>query len=134
MAKFQKGQSGNPAGRKAGTGYANKLRQGIESDLPEIIGALVNSAKTGDTAAAKILLDRSLPALKPIQTATTIENLDGKTLSEQGTAIVRAMGTGQLTPEQAQQMLAGVASLSKIIEVNDLMTRIEKLESNQDDD
>lgn len=127
---FKKGQSGNPAGRKTGTSEAAKLRHAIEADLPDIISAMVDSATQGDTAAAKLLLDRTIPAMKPIAQTATVDSLQG-TLSEQGDVIVSAMGDGAITPEQAQQMLAGLASLSKIREVDELVQRIEQLEANQ---
>ena len=127
---FKQGQSGNPAGRRPGTSQAAKLRQAIEADLPDIIAAMVESAKQGEVGAAKLLLDRSIPAIKPVAVGVTVGGLKGK-LSEQGDEIVAAMGDGTITPEQAQQMLAGLASLSKIREVDDLLHRIEQLEANQ---
>lgn len=128
MAKFGKGKSGNPAGRKPGTGYAGKLREAIAADLPDILKALIESAKNGDTAAAKVLLDRSIPAFKPIQTTTAIDDIEGKSLSEQGTMIINAMGAGALSPEQAHTMLATLANLSKVIEGDDIERRLTELE------
>ena len=127
---FKQGQSGNPAGRKPGTSQAAKLRRAIEADLPDIISAMVESAKQGEVGAAKLLLDRSIPAIKPVAIGVTVDGLQG-TLTEQGDVIVSAMGDGSITPEQAQQMLAGLASLSKIREVDDLVQRIEQLEAKQ---
>jgi hypothetical protein len=129
---FKKGQSGNPAGRKTGTSEAAKLRRAIEADLPDIISAMSEAAKQGEVGAAKLLLDRSIPTIKPTATGVTMDDLKG-TLSEQGDAIIAAMGDGTITPEQAQQMLAGLASLSKIRETDDLARRIEQLEAKQND-
>jgi hypothetical protein len=130
---FHKGKSGNPAGRPKGTGQAMKLREAIEADIPEIIAAMVIAAKDGDTGAAKLLLDRVIPALKPQGVAAHIDGLNSSSLSEQGKVVISAMGAGQLTPEQAQQMLAGLASLSKIIEVDDLERRLTELEKQDHD-
>lgn len=127
---FRKGQSGNPAGRKIGTSEAAKLRRAIEADLPDIISAMVESAKQGEVGAAKLLLDRTIPAIKPTTIGITVGGLQG-TLSEQGNVIVSAMGDGTIAPEHAQRMLAGLASLSKIREGDDLLHRIEQLEANQ---
>jgi hypothetical protein len=130
---FHKGKSGNPAGRPKGTGQAMKLREAIEADIPEIIAAMVIAAKDGDTGAAKLLLDRVTPALKPQAVAAHVDGLNNSSLSEQGKVVISAMGAGQLTPEQAQQMLAGLASLSKIIEVDDLERRLTELEKQDHD-
>lgn len=129
---FKAGQSGNPSGRPKGTGKADKLRQAIEADVPDIITAMVDQAKDGDTSAAKLLLDRVIPALKPQAVAAPISGLNGITLSAQGKAIIDAMGAGQLAPEQAQAMLAGLASLSKIIEADEIERRLTELERRND--
>ena len=131
MPKFKKGQSGNPEGRKPGSGYAAKLRAAIEDDLPDIIASVVKQAKDGDVGAARLLLDRVVPALKPVQQAAYIDDLEGKSLSEQGELIVTAMGCGFLTSEQAQGMLAGLASLSRIKEIDDIEQRLKALEDQQ---
>ncbi len=134
MPKFEKGQSGNPAGRKRGTGHAAKLRKAIEDDLPAIIDALVGAAKSGDTSASKLLIDRVLPTLKPVQQNVTVRGLTGRNLSDQGTVIVAAMGRGSMTPDQAQAMLASLASLARIIETDELEKRISALEEGHSDE
>lgn len=128
MTKFAKGKSGNPSGRPRGTSQAAKLRDAIQSDLPEIIGTLVEAAKSGDVHAAKLLLDRSMPAFKPIQVSTQVDGLDGKTLAEQGQAIMTAMGAGNLPPEQTQSMLTALANLAKLHEADEIERRISALE------
>ena len=128
MGKFRKGKSGNPAGRKPGTSQAAKLRQAIENDLPDIIQSLVDAAKSGDTAASKLLLDRAIPALKPQQQAVIIPGIDGDSLTDKGAAIIQAMGNGAITPDAAQSMLAGLSSLARINEIDELEQRVRALE------
>ena len=72
--------------------------------MPEIIIKLVELAKAGDTAAAKILLDRVCPTLKP--QAMPISLPVNGTLAEQGGEIIRATMAGQIPPDIGSQLIA----------------------------
>ncbi|MBK5966471.1 hypothetical protein CCR95_20930 [Thiocystis minor] len=129
MAKFKPGQSGNPAGKRPGTVCKmTKLRQSIEADLPEILSAMVTAAKQGDTTAAKLVMDRVLPALRPTDQAVSLP-LAGDDLAADGRAIIQATGNADITPEQASRLLAGLGSLARVVEVGELIKRIESLEA-----
>ena len=127
-ASWQPGQSGNPSGRKPGTGPAAKLRAAIEKDIPEIILTLTAAAKGGDVGAARLLLERVLPPMKAIEQAAPITLPEGGTLTAQGRAVVVAAGAGELSPGQAAQMLAGLGALAKLVETDELAARITVLE------
>ncbi len=124
--KFKKGVSGNPKGRPKNKTPATLLRKSIIDDMPEIILTLIKQAKDGDTAAAKILLDRCCPALKP--QAMTINIPVNGTLAEQGNEIIRATLSGLIPPDIGAQLITALAAQSKIIEVDELTQRIEALE------
>ncbi len=124
--KFKAGISGNPAGRPKDKTAATLLRKSIIDDMPEIILTLIKQAKDGDTAAAKILLDRCCPALKP--QAMTINIPVNGTLAEQGNEIIRATLSGLIPPDIGAQLITALAAQSKIIEVDELTQRIEALE------
>ena len=78
MSKFLPDQSGNPNGRPKGTGTIAKLREAIQDEIPEIIDALVAAAKSGDVSAAKILIDKVVPTMKPVSVVSTPEEVDSK--------------------------------------------------------
>ena len=124
--KFTAGVSGNPKGRKKGTTAASMLRKSIADDMPEIILTLVGLAKNGDTAAAKILLDRCCPALKPQAMAINLP-VNG-TLAEQGGEIIRATLSGSIPPDIGSQLITALSNQGKLIELQELAERLQNIE------
>lgn len=124
---FEKGKSGNPAGKKPGTAKVAPLREAIAQHVPGIIATLVGQAQSGDVAAARLLLERALPALKPVQEPMSV-NMPGETLTAKATAVVDAIGRGELSPSDGKLVLDGLSGLAKIIETEELKTRVELLE------
>lgn len=126
--KWKPGKSGNPSGRKPGTGEVAKLRESIAAHLPEIITQLVAKAKEGDTQAARLLLERALPSLKPIEQPVALSLPDDEGITAQGVAIVQAVAAGMLAPGQGAALLTGLGSLARIKEIDELERRITLLE------
>ncbi len=65
---FKKGKSGNPAGRKPGTGKHQQLRKILETKAPELIDKAISLALSGDVKMMAMCLDRVLPALRQVVT------------------------------------------------------------------
>ena len=65
MSQWEKGQSGNPAGRPPGSKNAQtELRAELQAHGKEILGQLVEKAKTGELVTARFLLRHILPAAR----------------------------------------------------------------------
>lgn len=127
--RWKAGESGNPKGRTPGTGEVAKLRDSIAAHLPAIIMQLVTKAKEGDSQAARLLLERVLPPIKPIEQPTMLFLPDDGTLTAKATAVLTAAAAGVLTPGQAAQMITALGTLAKITEVDELASRITALET-----
>ena len=127
--QFIKGQSGNPQGRPKGSGLSAQLRAAIEQDAPSIIKAMIEQAKAGDMQAAKALLDRVLPALKPESQAIHLPELVAAgTMAEKARAAIDAAGAGAVSPSAASDLVAAIAGLARVVEVTELQQRLDELE------
>ena len=124
---FQPGMSGNPAGRKPGkTLKITELRKAIEFRADEILQSVINAAIAGDLQAAKMLLDRVCPTLKP--QAMPINLQVHNSLADQGNEIIKSAMLGEIPPEIATQLIAALSNQAKIIETDELLKRVEELE------
>jgi len=126
QTKFKPGISGNPNGRPKDKTPATILRKSISQDMPEIIKTLVGLAKGGDVAAAKVLLDRICPALKP--QAMPISLPTNGTLTEQGSEIIKATMDGQIPPDIGSQLITALSNQGKLIELQEMAERLQRLE------
>lgn len=129
MAKFEKGESGNPLGRPRGAlSSAGRLRAAIADDLPQIITVLRERALSGDVQAAALLLSRSLAPLRP-ETPVQALNVDGQTLGARAESIIAAAITGSLSPSSAAELMSILTGHAKILETIELERRICALEN-----
>ena len=104
---FQKGQSGNPRGRPAGSRNNATLacEALLEGQAEALTQKAVDMALAGDTVALKICIDRIFPVrrdrpvsfpLPPINTARDAANV--------AAAVTEAVAAGQITPSEAGEI------------------------------
>ncbi|GEP04837.1 DUF5681 domain-containing protein [Methylobacterium oxalidis] len=131
---FQKGQSGNPAGRPVGSRHrytvlAEKL---MSDDIEAITTSVLNAAKSGDMTAARLVLDRIAPIrrdrpvtfqLPPIETTADLPKATN--------ALLQAVASGDLTPAEASDIGKAVDAHVRAIEAADLHQRLLRIEANQ---
>jgi hypothetical protein len=111
---FEKGESGNPAGRPRGArNRATLLMQNLLADDAEAIGRkAIEMAIAGDLAAIRLCMDRLAPVRKDEPVAFELPPIEKPADIVAATAsIVAAVAAGELTPSQA-------AEVSKVIDVH----------------
>lgn len=126
--RFAPGNPGGP-GRPPGRGPVAEMRAALATDLQQIIDTLKAQALAGDAQAIKIILDRVLPALRPVDMPTALALPVDGTLADQARAVVQAAADGDLAPAQAAQIVTALGGVAKIIETTELVRRIEVLEA-----
>jgi len=104
------------------------FRKKVDDALPDILDQVIKQAKTGDMAACKILIDKGLPALKPVEQPRALP-LAGGTLTERAASVVDAVSTGSLSVDEGTRLIQALGSMARILEVDQLEERISKLEA-----
>lgn len=127
-SQFKPGQSGNPRGRPKAKLTATDLRQRLARDADQIIEAVVQSALSGDTQAARLVLERIVPAIKPTEQAVQLPMPEGANLTEQGRVVLAAVAAGALAPSQGSALLSGIGTLARVSEIDELTARVQRLE------
>jgi hypothetical protein len=116
---FQRGQSGNPAGRPKGS--KNKIR----FDPYDVLGPLLDDAvkviadavRAGDLAAARLVLDKLIANPKPADRGgVSLPELATARLEDIPTLLVRAVGEGRLGLDEAAQLAALVTAHARVID------------------
>lgn len=128
---FQKGQSGNPAGRPKGSRNATTVTLEIllDGQAEALTNKAVEMALDGDMAALRLCMDRILPPRKdrpvtfdlpPIKSAG-----DAAAVTS---AILAAVASGEITPADAGEIGKLVESYVRAFETAELAERLERLE------
>ncbi|MDZ7753832.1 MAG: DUF5681 domain-containing protein [Gammaproteobacteria bacterium] len=123
---WKKGQSGNPKGRTPGTGKVAQMRNQLEGHLPEVLETIALKAELGDMTAARLLLDRVFPALRPVEVPVTFPT--GNSLTDTGAAVLKTAGEGEIPASQAAQLLTALGALARVKEMDELAERLARLE------
>jgi hypothetical protein len=124
--RFRAGTSGNPGGRPKTESAA--LRAELAEHGPAIAAVVIEAAIGGDLQAAKLVLDRISPPLKAQAAPVLLDLPSPENATGTAAAIIRAAADGELPPDVAAQLIAAVGTLARIIEIDELKSRLESLE------
>ena len=129
--KFKPGKSGNPKGRPKGIkDRRTQWRDTLRKELPDLLTKLVQMAKEGDPQALKLILDRVAPPLRAQSEPVEIPTLAAAgTLTERAQAVITAVADGALSTDAASDLLAALANVARITEIDELAARVAALEN-----
>lgn len=128
---FEKGRSGYPGGRRAGSRNKKTLAAMalLEGEAEGLTRKAVELAMRGDPTALRLCLERILPpcreravkfALPPIESAADI--------AAAMKAVTAAMAEGTITPGEAGRIAAMVDTFIQAIETSDFERRLQDVE------
>jgi len=129
---FEKGESGNAAGRPRGArNRATLLVQNLLAEEAEAIGRkAIEMAKAGDLAAIRLCMARLVPARKDEPVAFELPPLEKAADGVAAAAsIVAAVAAGELTPSQAAELCKVIDVYVRALDSKGFDERLTKLES-----
>jgi hypothetical protein len=129
---FQKGQSGNPHGRPAGSRNSATLacEALLEGQAEALTQKAVQMALAGDTIALRLCIERICPVRKdrpvtfplpPINTARDAADI--------AAAVTRAVAAGQITPSEAGEIGKLIDAYVKAYHAAELFDRVAAVET-----
>lgn len=128
--RFKKGKSGNPHGKPKGSRHKASLlaEKLFENDIEIVCSQIVQQAKEGNLMAAKIILDRILPARKDRLiniNLPLVKNSDDAI--EALRLICHAVGNGEITPLEGESLSKMIEIQIKGLELNDYEIRLQNI-------
>jgi hypothetical protein len=129
--RFRPGESGNPAGRPRGSRNraALLMEQLLGEEIEDVTRAAAEKARKGDVGAMRLCMQRAAPAargravLLDLPANATIEDL-----SAAMTRTIEAMGAGEITPTEAEEIARVLDVQRRFVETLELERRLTQLE------
>jgi hypothetical protein len=133
MSQFKKGQSGNPGGRPPGRSLQSRLREATAHNFDALVQVVLDQALGGDMGAATLLLNRLVPALRPVQDPVPFA-LSGTTLTEKGHSILDSVASGEISAQDGKLLLDAVSGIIRIQDGEQLSRQLELIKLQLDAD
>lgn len=105
MSKFEKGISGNPAGRPAGSlNKRTHLSKLLESRAEDLINKAIELALNGDAVSLRLCVERLMPKATDV-ISFPLPDLKNKTVAEVVRDVFDALSYQQVTAEELKSVL-----------------------------
>ena len=126
---FEKGRSGNPAGRPKGTGKHQEFRRILEARAPELLERAIEMALQGDQKMMAMCLDRVLPALRQVDTPISVPKLESAdTLLDKAQGAINSIFAGEITVQDGLNIAQACANIGRVAETTEQEAQLGELE------
>jgi hypothetical protein len=131
---FIKGQSGNPSGKRKGTrGRATLAAEALlDGEARALTRKAIEMALAGDVSAMRLCMERLLPPRKDRPVQLTLPQI--KTAADAAgamSAIVDAVGRGEITAAEGREVAGIVETFVKALEAGEFEQRLAALEAGE---
>ena len=116
---FEKGRSGNPAGRRRGSRNRATLAAAVllEGKSEALTRKAVELALTGDPVALRLCIERILPVCRERAVRLALPPIEGAgDVSAAANAVTSALARGDLTPGEAERIAMVVETFARAID------------------
>ncbi|MDD3481821.1 DUF5681 domain-containing protein [Azovibrio restrictus] len=128
---WKKGQSGNPRGRPKGSRNKATLLAiaAMEGELTDVVKVVIDAAKGGDMAAARLVVDKLIPTTR--ERPLSIALPDVTSVDDCATAqakVLAAVAAGEILPGEGETLAGLIEHQRRSLETSDLAARMTALE------
>ena len=128
---WKKGQSGNPRGRPKGSRNKATLLAiaAMEGELADVVRVVIDAAKGGDMAAARLVVDKLVPATRERPLSIALPNVaTADDCAAAQAKVLSAGAAGDLLPGEGEAIAGLIEHQRRSLETSDLIGRMHELE------
>ena len=126
--RFKPGNPGKPPGtRHRITQLAQNL---MESEVEDVVRSVIDAAKSGDMTAARVVIERILPARKSRPVNLDLPKIqNAEDVVQAMSAVVAAVADGEIDPDEGEAVARVLEVKRRSLETANLEERIKALEN-----
>lgn len=128
---WKKGTSGNPRGRPKGSRNKATLLAiaAMEGELSDVVRVVIDAAKGGDMAAARLVVDKLIPATRELPLSIQLPPVtSAEDCAKAQASIILAVASGTILPSEGEALASLIEQQRRSLETSDLHKRMEEFE------
>jgi hypothetical protein len=129
---WKKGTSGNPRGRPKGSRNKATLLAiaAMEGELNDVVRVVLDAAKGGDMAAARLVVDKLIPATRERPLSIVLpEVANAQDCAKAQAKVLAAVAAGELLPGEGETLAGLIEQQRRSLETSEMAARMEAVEA-----